>query len=74
MPPERLPSLYESLLKRWPEAQVNGVDGLRLDWEKSWVHVRPSNTEPIVDELPRRRTRRRGKLCSAVGEVLRETA
>ena len=24
------------------------LDGLRLDWPDAWVHVRPSNTEPIV--------------------------
>ena len=23
-------------------------DGLRLDWDDRWVHVRSSNTEPIV--------------------------
>ena len=23
-------------------------DGLRLDWDDCWVHVRASNTEPIV--------------------------
>ncbi len=23
-------------------------DGLRLDWEDRWVHIRSSNTEPIV--------------------------
>lgn len=43
-----LPRLYESLLQRWPEAKVNQEDGLRLDWPDRWVHVRPSNTEPIV--------------------------
>jgi phosphoglucosamine mutase len=29
-------------------AKVNTEDGLRLDWEDCWVHVRPSNTEPVV--------------------------
>jgi len=23
-------------------------DGLKLDFERSWVHIRPSNTEPIL--------------------------
>jgi phosphomannomutase len=48
LPRERLPELYEALTKRWPEAKINRVDGLRLDWPDRWLHVRPSNTEPIV--------------------------
>lgn len=45
---ERLEGLFVELEKRWPEARVNRSDGLRLDWADRWVHVRPSNTEPIV--------------------------
>jgi len=29
-------------------ARLNDADGLRLDWPEGWVHVRPSNTEPIA--------------------------
>jgi phosphomannomutase len=45
---DRLPALFESLAGRWPEAKVDRQDGLRFDWPDRWVHVRPSNTEPIV--------------------------
>jgi phosphomannomutase len=48
VPRQRLPELFEGLTRRWPEASVNRVDGLRLDWPDRWLHVRPSNTEPIV--------------------------
>jgi phosphomannomutase len=27
---------------------VDRRDGLRLSWEDTWIHMRPSNTEPIV--------------------------
>jgi phosphomannomutase len=40
--------VYQQLQARWPDARVNQDDGLRLDWPDRWVHVRPSNTEPIV--------------------------
>ena len=26
----------------------NTVDGVKIDFEKGWVHLRPSNTEPII--------------------------
>jgi phosphomannomutase len=44
----RLPELFAALEKCWPDAKVNRLDGLRLDWPDQWVHIRPSNTEPIV--------------------------
>ncbi len=43
-----LPTLYIRLKKRYADAKVNELDGLRLDWGNIWVHVRPSNTEPVV--------------------------
>src|SRR5207245_6837598 len=48
VPRDRLPGLFAALEVRWPEAAVNRLDGLRLDWPRHWLHVRPSNTEPIV--------------------------
>jgi phosphomannomutase len=71
VPPERLPALYATLVKRWPDARANREDGLRLDWEGRWVHVRPSNTEPIVRviaEAPDEAAARR--LCAEVGAGL----
>ncbi len=32
----------------YPDARADRRDGLRLDWPDRWVHVRPSNTEPIA--------------------------
>ena len=31
-----------------PDARADRRDGLRLDWDDRWVHIRASNTEPIV--------------------------
>ena len=42
-------SIYEIIKQKFPDAKVNELDGLRLDWaDRSWIHVRPSNTEPII--------------------------
>ena len=37
-----------ALKKSFPDANATEGDGLRLDWENSWVQVRASNTEPII--------------------------
>jgi phosphomannomutase len=68
---EGLANLFKALQARWPEATANHVDGLRLDWTDRWVHVRPSNTEPIVRviaEAPRAVDAE--KLCREVGALL----
>ena len=35
-------------IKKVVKAESNELDGLKLIWEDSWVHVRKSNTEPIL--------------------------
>jgi len=39
---------YLTLLSRFPDADADRQDGLRLAWADRWLHVRPSGTEPIV--------------------------
>ncbi|HTD69568.1 MAG TPA: phosphoglucosamine mutase [Gemmatimonadales bacterium] len=43
-----LEDVYAALRKRFPDASVDTQDGLRLAWRDRWLHVRPSNTEPII--------------------------
>jgi len=34
--------------KKYSHEQVNTIDGVKIDFEKGWVHLRKSNTEPII--------------------------
>ena len=34
--------------RRIRESEDRHEDGMRIDWADGWVHVRPSNTEPIM--------------------------
>ena len=43
-----LAPVYEGLRRRFPDADVDTQDGLRLAWADRWLHVRPSGTEPII--------------------------
>jgi phosphomannomutase len=71
VPPERLPTLFAALETDWPEARSNRLDGLRLDWADAWVHVRPSNTEPIVRVIAEARSEEQARaLCREVGARL----
>jgi phosphomannomutase len=49
----------EALKKEFASEKVDTQDGIRIDWDRSWVHARPSNTEPImriIAEAPDRKT------------------
>jgi phosphomannomutase len=43
-----LAQVYSALRMRFADATVDERDGLRLGWRDRWLHVRPSNTEPII--------------------------
>lgn len=44
-----LGEMYKKMKNYFKDAEINELDGLRLDFhDHSWVHLRPSNTEPIV--------------------------
>lgn len=47
---EALPSAYRAIAQGLPSDGEDRTDGLRLAWEdeRSWLHVRPSGTEPVV--------------------------
>jgi phosphomannomutase len=44
----KLGPLMQALADRFPDAKRNRADGLKLLMDRKWVHVRASNTEPIM--------------------------
>jgi phosphomannomutase len=47
-PRERIEAATQAVADAFPGETVNRADGTRVDFEHGWVHVRASNTEPIV--------------------------
>ena len=45
---ERVPEIYNALEAHFALGEANREDGLKLDFTNSWLHVRTSNTEPIL--------------------------
>ena len=43
-----LEKIFSDIALHYHNAEANTLDGLKLDFADSWVHLRPSNTEPIV--------------------------
>ena len=38
----------EAIKRQFASEKIDTQDGVRIDWPDSWVHARPSNTEPIM--------------------------
>jgi phosphomannomutase len=34
--------------EKYKKQPVNTVDGVKIEFDKEWVHLRKSNTEPII--------------------------
>ena len=43
-----LDDILIDLSKKYENEHVNTIDGLKIDFKESWVHLRKSNTEPII--------------------------
>lgn len=41
-------AVLERLMSKFSNEQINTIDGLRIDFAEGWVHMRKSNTEPII--------------------------
>jgi len=41
-------SIFEKIRKKYKNHPVNTEDGLKIEFDNDWVHLRTSNTEPII--------------------------
>lgn len=41
-------ALLEKMAKKYAHEDLSTVDGVKIDFEHHWVHLRKSNTEPII--------------------------
>ena len=46
--PERLDRILEKLGENYSQFTLNREDGLKIDMPEGWIHLRKSNTEPII--------------------------
>ena len=41
-------SILDKIKEKYSRQPVNTIDGVKIEFEKEWVHLRRSNTEPII--------------------------
>ena len=40
--------ILEKIQKKYKKQPINTIDGVRIEFDNDWVHLRKSNTEPII--------------------------
>jgi phosphomannomutase len=49
LPPDtNLQAMFEIIIQHFPEYEILTIDGVKIEFEEGWVHLRASNTEPIL--------------------------
>ncbi len=46
--PPRIAAVLAAMRDAFKKERITEIDGIRIDWPNGWVHVRGSNTEPIM--------------------------
>jgi len=41
-------AILEALAKKYKDEEISTIDGVKIDFADNWVHLRKSNTEPII--------------------------
>lgn len=41
-------NIFDQLALKFSKNKINTIDGLKIDFDEGWVHLRKSNTEPII--------------------------
>ena len=47
-PEINIESLLAKLQTKYQNYPLNTIDGLKIEFDKDWIHLRKSNTEPII--------------------------
>ena len=68
----QLPLLMMELQEKYADGAVNVTDGLRVDWEDHWFHVRVSQTEPVVRVICEQRGNPPQALFDSLMEAVRD--
>ena len=41
-------TILDKIRQKYSKNPINDIDGIKIEFEKEWVHLRKSNTEPII--------------------------
>lgn len=60
-PAHQVYRILEGFRTRWSDRSPDSTDGVRVDWDDAWLHVRASNTEPLLRVIVEAETEARAR-------------
>ncbi len=78
-PSVNVDSVLEEVKHKYEKQPVNTEDGVKIEFEKEWVHLRKSNTEPIIriyaeSDMETKADHLAKKIISDIREIIAEKA
>ena len=68
-------NILKIIKESYKQYEVNDIDGVKIDFPTGWVHLRKSNTEPIIRIYSEARTREQAEgFASAIIEEIKRIA
>ena len=70
--------VLSEIKEKYKKQPVNTIDGVKIEFDKEWVHLQKSNTEPIIRIYSESQTRTTAdnlakKIMSDISEVVRKS-
>ncbi|MDH4092419.1 MAG: phosphoglucosamine mutase [Cyclobacteriaceae bacterium] len=78
-PSVNVDSVLEEVKHKYQKQPINTEDGVKIEFEKEWVHLRKSNTEPIIriyaeSDMETKADHLAKKIISDIREIIAEKA
>ena len=56
--------IINEISEKYSKEEINNEDGLKIDFENSWIQLRKSNTEPIIRVYSEAKTQEEANMLS----------
>ena len=65
--------VLEGIRQAYANEKIDTADGIKVIWHDKWVHIRSSNTEPIIRVIVEAKTKKEGSdLYSEISKKINE--
>ncbi len=65
-------AILDAIKKKYANEKITDIDGVKIDFKESWVHLRKSNTEPIIRIIAEAHTMEEAEeLSSQIKDVIK---
>ncbi len=73
---EDVDGILAGIREKYSQEKINELDGIKIEFDTEWVHLRKSNTEPVIRVISESRSQERadslaGQIMEDIGRLMR---